>query len=68
MLNNIPIRRWDVAAGFRRMMFGNAHRGQFKCRSTGHGHKHSITSASCSEGIRILEKAAWQLVAREEAS
>lgn len=68
MLNNIPIRRWDVASGFRRMMFGNAQRGQFKCRSSGYGHEHGITSAGCSEGIRILKKAAWQLVAREEAS
>lgn len=68
MLNNIPIRRWDVAAGFRRMMFGNAHQRQFKCRFSGYGHEHGITSAGCSEGIRILKKAAWQLVARKEAN
>ena len=68
MLNNIPIQWWDVAAEFRRIMFGNAHRGQSKYRATGCGQKHGITSAGCSEGIRILKQAAWQLVAREEAS
>lgn len=68
MLNNIPIRRRDVAARFRRIILGNAHWGPFECRSTGCGHEHGITSASCSEGIRILKEAAWQLAARKEAS
>lgn len=71
-LNNTLIRQWDLAAGFRCGVFGNAHRGQFECRPTGYGlwclyREHGITSASCADGVCVLKEAARRLVAREEA-
>lgn len=32
MLNNTPIQRWDVAAGFWRILFGTAHQGRLVVR------------------------------------
>lgn len=71
-LNNTPIRAWDVAAGFRCGVFGNAHRQHYESRPTGLGlwylcRMHGITSMSAAEGVCVLKEAARRLAAREEA-
>lgn len=67
-LNNLSIRVWDLAAGFK-TFDQNAFRQQDRIAFVGGGiwnlyGRHGITSASCADGVCILKEAARRIAAQ----